>query len=377
MKIFASKSDLLAGILRVSSIASRRTTLPILNCLKLEVIGDKLVIHATDLDSYARISVPVEVERAGSCVLNATTLVNLLQNSPSDTIVIDSDGDKATIERGDSEGEYPCYKVEDWTEVPAKEVLHSLLFSGPELREALATTAQFTHQDSTAEVGLSCVQVTADSNEITFIATNRKHLAQIKMAVRVEKPFEFLLPSTMASHLADFCGEGDVTLRVMPTRVEVQAADGSWACGALAQDSYPPAKNLVAGSLASNTVSIQLSTERLKLAVSTLQALSEMGRSTWCRGVASNGKVVISSPKSGGRINRHNETMGTTFHGEAKFSAVAESAGLILKQIEGPTVELLVNPDVRAPALVLRDPTVPSRVFICIQMKPEEPKEGE
>lgn len=78
-----AKSDLLPALEICAAIASRRTTLPVLNCVRLEAVNNTLTIRASDLDSEQIQEVECHGELSATCV-NAKVLLGLVHVSGAD-----------------------------------------------------------------------------------------------------------------------------------------------------------------------------------------------------------------------------------------------------------------------------------------------------
>ena len=73
MKVIVERSDLLKAMIRAQSIVERRTTIPILSNVLIEVIGDKISLRTTDLDIEVVEKVNATIEKDGN-----TTVLSLI-----------------------------------------------------------------------------------------------------------------------------------------------------------------------------------------------------------------------------------------------------------------------------------------------------------
>ncbi len=88
MKIRIAKEILVKGLAKIQSIASSKTSMPILSNLLLEAKGNSISITATDLEVGLKTSYPAEVIKEGSITLNAKKLFEIVKELPNEEIAL-------------------------------------------------------------------------------------------------------------------------------------------------------------------------------------------------------------------------------------------------------------------------------------------------
>ncbi|WP_376959687.1 DNA polymerase III subunit beta [Azospirillum sp. A26] len=94
MQFTVDKGPLLAALKRAVSVAGKKTTMPIIECVLLDVAGSILTLSATDLAVDMQIKVPVAMDaRPGRLAVPGAALVTAIDALP--------DGSQATLEKTD------------------------------------------------------------------------------------------------------------------------------------------------------------------------------------------------------------------------------------------------------------------------------------
>jgi len=89
MNFNMDKKELLRGLLFVQSIAGRKTTLPILSHVLMEVDKDHLYLTGTDLETGIREGLPANVSGEGKASVSAKKLYEIVKELPEETIHIE------------------------------------------------------------------------------------------------------------------------------------------------------------------------------------------------------------------------------------------------------------------------------------------------
>src|SRR6185295_1752001 len=83
MQVTVSKKDLLRILERCQGVADKKSTMPVLGNVLLEVAGpDQLRVAATDLYLAVSGHVPAKVEKGGSIAVGARDLFERVRNMP-------------------------------------------------------------------------------------------------------------------------------------------------------------------------------------------------------------------------------------------------------------------------------------------------------
>src|SRR5688572_2741840 len=104
MKLKITRDNLQQGLAAVSASIPTRTTLPVLSNILVDVGQDSIAMSGTDLDIAVSVTVPAEVDEAGSLTVPAKKLQELARELPEHPVRLTTTGDRLelTCERATS-----------------------------------------------------------------------------------------------------------------------------------------------------------------------------------------------------------------------------------------------------------------------------------
>lgn len=141
MKIKCSKSNLMSSLNIVSKAVSTRTTLPILECILVDVYADCIKLTANDLEIGIETVLEGEVIEMGRIAIEAKIFNDIVRKLPDSDIFIESTPDYKTIIRCEKARFVISSKSgEDFTELPQIEKEKSIQLSQFGLREIIRQT---------------------------------------------------------------------------------------------------------------------------------------------------------------------------------------------------------------------------------------------
>ena len=99
MKFTVKRKDLLGPVSRVQGIVEKRTTMPVLSNLRMDVSSGRVEVSATDLEVSIRDSAPLaSVEQEGAITVNARKLYEIVRSLPDEELSVTvSDESRVTI----------------------------------------------------------------------------------------------------------------------------------------------------------------------------------------------------------------------------------------------------------------------------------------
>jgi DNA polymerase-3 subunit beta len=175
----------------IKSLILSRTTIPLLQCVKITVKNSVMELEATNLDTGAKITMPANGD--GVWCLNFDKLQAVLSAIP-DGAMIGITGDTiATIQAGKIKAtvrSFPADDFPDWTGGAAE---RPLLFTvgGDGFASALKRTV-WSCDDIRIEIkGIHCKSF--EGNAVVE-ATNGKSAVRLALAVKTEQQFGFIIP---------------------------------------------------------------------------------------------------------------------------------------------------------------------------------------
>lgn len=141
MKIKCSKSNLVAALNIVSKAVSTKTTMPILECILIDVYADSIKLTANDLEIGIETLLEGSVIEMGRIAIEAKIFSDIVKKLPDSEVYIESTSDYKTIIRCEKARFVIASKSgEDFTELPSIEKHKSISISQFTLKEVIRQT---------------------------------------------------------------------------------------------------------------------------------------------------------------------------------------------------------------------------------------------
>jgi len=161
----------------VSKVSTRHVTLPVLQCVLLEVVGNVLKIKATNLEIGIEGSLEVVGEEDGVVAVPAHILLQTINLITQTSVTLTTEGDVLHVEAKASKTEIKCLPVTDFPNIPhvAGEpiTLTASLFT-----LGIKTTA-FTASQSSIKPELGSIYIhQKKEHSLTFVATDSFRLME-------------------------------------------------------------------------------------------------------------------------------------------------------------------------------------------------------
>ena len=141
MKIKCTKSNLLSALNIVSKAVSTKTTMPILECVLIDVYSDSIKLTANDLELGIETVLDGSVIEMGRIAIEAKLFMDIVRKLPDSDIYIESTSDYKTIIRCEkAKFTISSKSGEDFTELPEIEKEKCIRISQFTLKEVIRQT---------------------------------------------------------------------------------------------------------------------------------------------------------------------------------------------------------------------------------------------
>lgn len=211
----------------VSRISTKHSTLPVLQCVLLEVKDSALTIKATNLEIGIQGSLTVEVEEEGVIAVPASILLQTINLTTNTKTTLSTEGDVLIVEGKFSKTEIKSINAQDFPIIPhisGKPItLQSQLFT-----LGIKTTA-LTASQSSIKPELGSVYIhQKKEHTLTFVTTDSFRLMEktiTQKGVSLQEPL--LIPYKNALELAYVAerGTGDIKLTVNENQCALTVGD--------------------------------------------------------------------------------------------------------------------------------------------------------
>ena len=206
MKFIASSSTMLNHLQAISRVINSKSTLPILDCFKLELKGNRLTLTAAD--SETRLETWIEVNSAegeGSLAINAKNLLDPLRELPDQPLTFDINDETLEVFIYYHNGKYNFVglKGDEYPEPkPLKEdTAMSLTIEADMLASGINRTVFATADDELRPV-MNGIYFDITADDLTFVASDGHKLVRVTTTeAKGEGRSSFILPKKPANLL--------------------------------------------------------------------------------------------------------------------------------------------------------------------------------
>ena len=177
MHITTETEGLKKALEKVSRVSTKHTTLPVLQCVLIEVKSKKVFLRSTNLEIGIEVTVSVEVEEEGTVAVSADTLLRTVSLINQKEITLYTEGETLHIETKTSKTEIKTVSTDDFPNIPKAEG-EEVLIKGSMLALGIKTTA-FSASQSSIKPELGSIYIhQKKEHSITFVATDSFRLME-------------------------------------------------------------------------------------------------------------------------------------------------------------------------------------------------------
>ncbi len=229
MPLKIDQSKLIAALLPLVAVASRKTTMPILNNVRIESVGGRLSLSATDLESYAVAQVECEGDLPSICI-PAKHLLELV-NAASKNVELKVEKDWLHVDgcklAGFSSVEFPAEPTDKFTKIAV---------NCEDLATGIESVGWAASEDQSKYI-LQSVNIAASATEIVCMSGSPFLLAKYAQSA-ICAPFQCLTMSAHAKQIAESLRVTGAVLSVGSNWIKVEHENGSLACKQI-EGKYP------------------------------------------------------------------------------------------------------------------------------------------
>jgi len=325
----------------------RKGIIDYLSGVLLTAEADTLTIRATDLETEARIHVPADVARSGTCLVPARLLLEILSAIDADTACLTLSGNELHIASGKAGFAVVCMDPADFPAPLAPEQEISVSLPTDTFATAMSRVLHAMSRDETRP-HLRGVRLTLTGGTLQLAATDGARLATVTIPLQADVQAAVTLPSHAASALAHDLPAETTTLSLGKEAAVVHSGSLTLATR-LIPGAYPSLSPVIQEA-SQNPVQLKAPTEELLRAVE-LALLTARGEARVVKlHLSSEDMVVESSTAEVGQARV--PVAGAALPG-ASLSVSLNGAYLLdaLRALHSPTAVILLRDPLR-PVLI-------------------------
>lgn len=177
MKLSCSRATLAAGVQAVSAVIPARSPKPILQNLKLQILGGQAELIGTDYEISMRYQVgEVEAQGSGEVLLPTRRVSDILRELKEETVSLEIEEDKVWVRGGHSEFRLPVENPAEYPDVAKFEESKYFAVPARNLREMIRRTIFATDPES-SRYALGGVLFEFQAEVLKLVATDSRRLA--------------------------------------------------------------------------------------------------------------------------------------------------------------------------------------------------------
>lgn len=194
MKITCTRERLIQGITIAERVSGKNLTLPVLNCVLLEVVGGRLCVRATNLELGVEVVIPAELSGEGKIAVSGSVLVGVLGSlSHNGPVTLVAEGGNIVLQSPQGISTIKGQPADDFPVIPQLSEAKSFTLPKDHLIRGIRNVV-YSASTSSIKPEQTSIYIYADDGCIVFAATDSFRLAEKRVEVKGEVPnFEPLL----------------------------------------------------------------------------------------------------------------------------------------------------------------------------------------
>ena len=224
MKFSTSKIELQKALQKLSKATPTRSTLPILNCVLVDVSSDQTILRTTDLEITIQVEIASSYEEKGSAALPLKTLLEITNELPDIRLTISVDTNyKTTIVTEIGKYDLMGKPAEEFPEIPSQKYKKTTTIKGKALKEIIESTLFAVSQDE-LKPALTGVLFRFLENSFTAVSTDGHRLVKYERSDFLNEQIEeeIIIPKKFLSFLSTQLSDADINLSIGESFITAQ-----------------------------------------------------------------------------------------------------------------------------------------------------------
>lgn len=250
MKITCVLEKLRSAVVKTEKITTKKASLPVLECLLLEVVDNALVIRSTNLDIGIEITVPVKVKKPGRVAVPATVLSQYLSNLPTDgSVELEHNSKTLTISGDTFKTEIKTHDDNEFPSIPSVNSGNETQISTSQITKGFRSV-WYAASPSSMKPELSSVYMYSDDEgALYFVATDSFRLAEKVIPDANINDISILIPHRNVAEIIRILTDVDTsaTITVGENQMTI-ITDDIYISSRLIDGSFPDYKKIIPDS---------------------------------------------------------------------------------------------------------------------------------
>lgn len=370
LKFSVERAQILRALSHVQSVVEKRTTIPVLSNVKLEIEGDNLRLTATDMEISITETIPVKANAKGATTLPAQVLYDIIRKLPEGAEVEFNEAKAGQVEvkAGRSKFKLLSLPIDTFPALEQGDLPHKFTLAAKDLR-TLIDKVRFAISNEETRYYLNGIFLhTGEENGQAVLrtaSTDGHRLARVSVGLpqgAAEIP-GVIIPKKTVNELRKLLAEyqGDAEISLSETKI-IFSFGAATVSSKLIDGKFPDYDRVIPKG---NDKILEVNTKEFTEAVDRVSTVS-LEKARAIKLAVKTGQISVSTDSPDG--STASEEL------EASYSADPIETGYnfryvldMMGQIEGDTTQFLLA-DAASPALV-RDPSDVSVLYVIMPMR--------
>lgn len=301
MKIVCEGIDLSDAALKVIKACATRTTVPVMECIKLSAKNDTLTLTATDGEMSIQKKIKAEIAEEGEVCVPGRYFCDFIKKLEGIQIELSADEGKMDIIYADSQTSMQVLSADDFPKMDTDVDENSIVIETEQLKKMIAKTSFCCASDDSRPILKGC-QIVIKENDICVTALDGFRLATAEgKVVSSTNDLEIVCPSRTLSEIEKMLPAGEGTTEIKTKRgLLLVCVDDTVLTSSLYNGDFIKKENVIPRSFQSN---VTVNRELLKASIERAAILVRSDKNSLIIMDIEADTIKISSNSEIGKVN--------------------------------------------------------------------------
>ena len=301
MKIVCEGLDLSDAVLKVVKACATRTTVPLMECIKLSAKNDGITLTATDGEISIQKKIKAEVYEEGEVCVPGRYFSDFIKKLEGVQITLYAEGGKMDIIYADSETSMQVLSAEDYPKVDTDINENSVVLSTDELKRLITSTSFCCAGDDSRPILKGC-QIVVKDNDVCVTALDGFRLATTNgKVISSTGDLEIVCPARTLNEIEKMlpAGEGETEIKIQKGNLLV-CVDDTILTSSLYNGDFIKKENIIPRSF---ITTVKVDKKLLKSSIERAAILVRSDKNSLIIFEITQGKIEILSNSEIGKLN--------------------------------------------------------------------------
>ncbi|MDE7300632.1 MAG: DNA polymerase III subunit beta [Clostridia bacterium] len=301
MKLICEGLDLSEAVLKVIKACATRTTVPVMECIKLSAKNQTITLTATDGEMTIQKSIKAEILEEGDVCVPGRYFCDFIKKLENVQITLVTEGNRMDIVYADSQTSMQVLSADDFPRVDTDVNGNSIIIKTAELKRLISSVSFCCASDDSRPILKGC-QITVMGNDISITALDGFRLATANgTGVSATGDMEIVCPARTLNEIEKMlpADDGETELKIDKGLLLV-CVDDTVLTSCLYNGDFIKKENIIPKSF---ITTVTVNRELLKASIERAAILVRSDKNSLIILNVEQGKIEISSNSEIGNVN--------------------------------------------------------------------------